>query len=159
MLCERFAAETKEMAQSLSKPMVPKSTGGQPNAPPPPSPPPPPPRPPHGPGFYLFNPVQARRIQGLYRHSRKRAARKLLCDTAVQYLGSVAYAETYFEDVLSEKSCNTNLLCEALRADVPGAEDAENTRDRKNEVSASEVAANDRRSIRLLVLIKLSMLT
>ena len=140
VLCERFAVDTREMAQSLSQPMAPKPVGDQPTAPPP-CPPPPPRRPPHGRGFRSFNPVQARRIQGLYHHSRKRAARKLLCDTAVQYSGSVGDAETYFVDVLSEKTCNTNLLCEALRADVPGAEDAENTRDLKNDVSASEVAA------------------
>lgn len=138
MLCERFAIETRELAQSLSNPMAPKPSAGQSNPPPPP---PPRRRPPHGRAFRPFNPVEARRIQGLYRHSRKRAARKLLCDTAVQYTGSVAAAETYFEDVLGEKSCNSNLLCEALRADVPTAEEAENTRDLKNEMSASEVAA------------------
>ena len=139
VLCERFAVETKEMAQSLSKPMAPKPAGDQQNPPPPP--PPPRRRPPHGRGFSSFNPVQARRIQGLYRHYRKRAARKLLCDTAVQHSGSDADVETYFEGVLSEKTCNTNLLNEALRADVPTAEDDENTRDLKNEVSESEVAA------------------
>ena len=138
MLCERFAVETKEMAQSLSNSMVPKPSSDQSNPPPPP----PPCRLfPHGRAFNPFNPVQARQIQGLYCHSQKRAARKLLCDTAVQYSGSIDVAETYSEDVLGEKTCNTNLLCEALCADVPTAEDAANTRDLKNEVSASEVAA------------------
>ena len=141
VLCERFAVETKEMAQSLSKPMAPKPAGDQQNPPPPPPPPPPRRRPPHDRGFRPFNPVEARRIQGLYRHSKKRAARKLLCDTAVQYSGSDADVETYFEGVLSEKTCNSNLLNEALRADVPTAEDDESTRDLKNEVSESEVAA------------------
>ena len=41
---------------------------------------------------------------------------------------------------MSEKTCNTNLLNEGLRAEVPNADD-ENTRDLKNEVSESEVAA------------------
>ena len=141
VLCERFAVETKEMAQSLSKPMAPKPAGDQQNPPPPPPPPPPRRRPPHDRGFRPFNPVEARRIQGLYRHSKKRAARKLLCDTAVQYSGSDADVETYFEGVLSEKTCNSNLLNEALRADVLTAEDDDSTRDLKNEVSESEVAA------------------
>ena len=135
-LCERFAAETRDMAQSLSKPKAPKPVADKPN-----SPPPPPRRPPHGRGFRPFNPVQARRIQGLYRHSRKRAARKLLCDTAVQFSGSDADVETYFEHVLSEKICNANLLNEALRATVPTAEDDEHTSDLKNEVTEAEVAA------------------
>ena len=138
VLCERFAVDTREMAQSLSNPMAPKPSGSQPNPPPPP---PPRRRPPHGRAFRPFNPVEARRIQGLYRHSRKRAVRKLLCDSSVQYSGSVAAAESYFEDVLAEKTCNANMLCEALHADVPSAEDAATTRDLKNEISASEVAA------------------
>ena len=134
-LCERFAVETRDMAQSLSKPMAPKPAADKSNPPPPP-----PRRPPHGRGFRPFNPVQARRIQGLYRHSRKRAARKLLCDTAVQFSGSDADVETHFEHVLSEKICNANLLNEALRATVPSAEDEELS-DLKNEVTEAEVAA------------------
>ena len=59
-LCERFAVETRDMARSLSQAMAPK-----PNPPKPNPPPPPPRRPPHGRGFRRFNPVEARRIQGL----------------------------------------------------------------------------------------------
>ena len=40
-----------------------------------------------------------------------------------------------------KKHCNTNLLAEALRADVPNAPDDDMTKDLKNEVTESEVAA------------------
>ena len=103
-LCESFATEARTMAQSLSNPMAPAPAAAS-NPPPPPRPPPR--RPPHARGFRPFNPIAARRLQGLYRHSNKRAARQLLCDTAVQYSGSLPQAETYFESVLAEKTCNT----------------------------------------------------
>ena len=103
--------------------------------------PPPPHRPPNGHPFCPFNPVEARRIQGLYRHSKKRAARKLLSDVSVSYSGSLAAAETYFDGVLSEKQCNTNLLCEALRTHVPNAVDEETTRSLKDAILESEVVA------------------
>ena len=138
-LCEHFAAESRDLARSLSQPMAPKPNPAKPNPPPPP--PPPPRRPPHGRGFRRFNPVEARRIQGLYRHSKKRAARRLLCDASIQYSGSIADAESYFEGVLSDKPCNASLLAEALKADVPNAVDHETTRDLKNAVTEAEVAA------------------
>ena len=135
-LCERFAVETRDFARSLSQPMAPTLNQSKSN------PPRPPPHcPPHGRGFRQFNPVEARRIQVLYRHSKKRAAWRLLCDTAVQYSGSLADAESYFEGILRDKPCNTSLLAEALKADVPNSVDAENTHDLKNEVTEAEVAA------------------
>ena len=102
------------MAQSLSKPMAPKPAAQKSSLPPEP-PPPPTCHPPCGQGFRPFSPVHAYRIQGLYHHLCKRAARKLLSDTSVQYSGTIADAETYFEGVLSEKSCNANLLAEVLK--------------------------------------------
>ena len=42
---------------------------------------------------------------------------------------------------MDEKTCNTNLLTEALRADVPNAMDDDRTGDLKSEVSEAEVAA------------------
>ena len=141
-LCESFATEARSMAQSLSNPMAPTpAAASNPPPPPRPLPRPPPRRPPHARGFRPFNPIAARRLQGLYRHSKKRAARQLLCDTAVQYSGSISDAESYFEAVLDEKTCNTSLLAEALRADVPNATDDERTADLKSEVSEAEVAA------------------
>ena len=67
--------------------------------------------------------------------------RKLLNDVSVSYSGSKLDAEIYFEAVFDEKHCNTNLLAEALRADVPNALDDDMTKDLKNEVTESEVAA------------------
>ncbi len=133
-LCEQFATECRDMAQYLNQPKNPKPKPAV-------VPPPPPRRPPNGRPFRRFNPVEARRIQGLYQHSKKRAARKLLSDVSVSYSGSLADAEMYFEGVLSEKQCNTNLLCEALRAHVPNAEDEETTRSLKDAILESEVAA------------------
>ena len=98
-LCVQFASDAREMAQYLNRPKNVKPT--VPSDPPPP-PPPPARRAPHDRGFRRFNPVEARRIQGLYRHSRKRAARQLLNDATVSYGGSKADAETYFEEVFSE---------------------------------------------------------
>ena len=108
-LCVQFASDAREMAQYLNRPKNLKPT--TPDDPPPDR------------GLRRFNPVEGRRIQGLYRHSRKRAARQLLNDAAVSYSGTKADAENYFEEVFSEKQCNANLLWEALRADVPNAVD------------------------------------
>ena len=121
------------MAQYLNKPKEQKSK--------PTEDPPPPRRPANGRPFRRFNPVEARRIQGLYRHSKKRAARKLLNDVSVSYTGTQIDAETYFEGVLSEKQCNTNLLSKALRAHVPNGVDEETTKNLKDTISESEVAA------------------
>ena len=120
-LCEQFATETRDMSQYLNRPKNPTSSSKRD----PPSTVPP--RPP--------------RIQGLYRHSKKLAVRKLLNDVSVSYSGSKLDAENYFETVFEEKHCNTNLLAEALRADVPNAPDDDITKDLKNEVTKSEVAA------------------
>ena len=114
------------MAQYLNKPKKQKS---KPTAPPPP---PPPRRPANGRPFRRFNPIEARQIQGLYRHSKKRAARKLLNDVSVSYTGTQIDAETYFDGVLSEKQYNTNLLSEALRAHVPNGVDEEYTKNLKD---------------------------
>ena len=88
-----------------------------------------------------FNPVAARRIQGLYRHSKKRAARKLMNDNVVSYTGSVDDAETYFNDVFAEKYCNVNILGEGLNTYVPNAKDHELMDSLYDEIIESEVAA------------------
>ena len=65
----------------------------------------------------------------------------MLNAVAVSYSGSKLDAETYFDNIFSEKQCNTSLLSEALKADVPDGHDDESTRDLKNPVSEFEVAA------------------
>ena len=101
-LCEQFANETRDMSQYLNRPKNPTSSSKR--DPPSTVPPRPPRRPPHDRGFRRFDPVEARRIQGLYRHSKKRAARKLLNDVSVSYSGSKLDAENYFETVFDEKT-------------------------------------------------------
>ena len=91
--------------------------------------------------FRRFNPVEARHIQGLYRHSKKRAARKILNNASVSYAGTQVDEETYFNEVLSEKQCNTTLLSEALRAHVPNAVDEAFTNILKNCILETEVAS------------------
>jgi hypothetical protein len=105
--CETFAAETRSLSQELSRPQLLRTA--KPHNTPPPR------RPPNGRPIQRFDPVAARRIQGLYRHSKKRAARKLLNNNTVSFSGSVADVETYFQEVLDEKHCNVNLLHESLR--------------------------------------------
>ena len=65
----------------------------------------------------------------------------LLNYVSVTYSGTKIDAENYFEEVFAEKHCNTNLLSEVLKSDVSDALDDESTKDLKNEVSESEVAA------------------
>ena len=139
-LCLEFASQARELAQYLNRSSS-STLRSQPNPPAPPRPPPPRRRPPHDRGCRRSDPAEARRIQGLYRHLKKRAARKLLNDAAVPYFGSKLDAETYFETIFAEKQCNTTLLSEALKADVPDDRDDDSTRDLKNPVSESEVAA------------------
>jgi hypothetical protein len=131
--CETFAAETRSLAQELSRPQLLRAAKPPNN--------PPPRRPPNGRPIQRFDPVAARRIQGLYRHSKKRAARKLLNNNTVSFSGSVADVETYFQEVLDEKHCNVNLLHESLRQHVPSGEDHETTNDLYADLSESEVAA------------------
>ena len=105
--CEEFAAEARDLVRQLRT----RSTPGNSNNP---APPPPPPRrrPAAGRPIPPFYPVAAKRIQGLYQHSKKRAARKLLCDNSVTYTGSVQAASDYFVSVLEEKHANMNVLAD-----------------------------------------------
>jgi hypothetical protein len=50
-----------------------------------------------------YNPVEARKIQGLYRLSKKRAARKVLNDSKPSYSGSVDDANSFFTKVVFTK--------------------------------------------------------
>ncbi len=46
-----------------------------------------------------YNPIEARRIQRLYRLSKKRAARQVISDNKPSYTGSVEYANSFFSQV------------------------------------------------------------
>ena len=133
--CEEFASEARDLVRQLGT----RSTLGNSNNSAPP--PPPPRRPAAGRPIPRFDPVAAKRIQGLYHHSKKRAARKRLCDNSVTYTGSVQAASDYFVSVLEEKHANMNILADELKAHVPSGEDHELTKDLYAELTTSEVAA------------------
>ena len=48
----------------------------------------------------LSNPAEAQRIQTLYRHSKKKAARKILSPNHSPYTGSIESAESFFKETL-----------------------------------------------------------
>lgn len=99
LCCAEFATQARPLASELNRPAL--LRGNQPITDPPASPPPPPPpprRPPMGRRIAKFDAVVARRIQGIYRHSKKRATRKLLNDNVVSYSASVDDVRSYFTD-------------------------------------------------------------
>ena len=77
-------------------------------------------RPPPGiPRQQRFDPAEARRLQTLYRHSRKRAARKVLADESPIFDGTTDAAQTFFTNIFSHKPCDTEALAEQLNRHVP----------------------------------------
>ena len=137
--CEDFATESRDLASELSRPLAqrPNPAGTAQSAPPPPAPR----RPAMGRPARRFDPVAARRIQGLYRHSKKRAARKLLSDNQVQYSGTVDAATQYFTNVFDEKHANPNVLGESLNLYVKNAKDHELSAALYDDISEKEIAA------------------
>ena len=89
---------------------------------------------------HVCDPVAARKIRGLYRHSKKRAARKLLNDNHVQYSGTVEDATTYFTNVFEEKHANANVLGEGLNTYVKNAKDHELTEALYEDITKGEIA-------------------
>ena len=137
--CAEFATEAKSLASELNRPLSLRVNRTAP-------PPPPPRRPPMGRRVAKFDAVAARRIQGLYRHSKKRAARRLLNDNVVSYSGSVDDAAEYFAGVFDERNANANLLGEGLNTFVPSAEDHDLTGSLFDDIVESEVSAKLRSS-------------
>jgi hypothetical protein len=70
-----------------------------------------------------YNPVEARKIQGLYRLSKKRAARKVLNDSKPSYSGSVDDANSFFTKVFREKISNIEEIKRGLEENVHSASD------------------------------------
>ena len=62
----------------------------------------------------LSNPAEAQRIQTLYRHSRKKAARKILSPNCTPYSGSIENAESFFKDTFSLRNCDITSLQDKL---------------------------------------------
>lgn len=67
----------------------------------------------------LFNPLEARRLQTLYRLSKKRAARQILRDNTINYSGSTEAATKYFTNSFREKQLDLDELQKSLLEFVP----------------------------------------
>ena len=79
-------------------------------------------RPPHGRQFQPFNNKDAQKIQSLYNHSKKRAARKILADNSPTYTGSLYDAESFFRNSFAYKPCDIDALKKSLDSYVPSIE-------------------------------------
>jgi hypothetical protein len=66
-----------------------------------------------------YNPVEARKIQTLYRISKKRAARKIIDDSKPSYSGSVEDANDFFERVFGPRNCDVDKVKSGLNEFVP----------------------------------------
>ena len=62
----------------------------------------------------LSNHAEAQRIQTLYRHSRKKAARIILSPNCTPYSGSIENAESFFKDTFSLRNCDITSLHDKL---------------------------------------------
>ena len=66
-----------------------------------------------------YNPIEACRIQSLYRLSKKRAARQVISDNKPSYSGSVDEANDFFSRVFGEKSVDVEAVKKGLDEFVP----------------------------------------
>ena len=128
--CEVFAAATKTLAISLNQPRNPPPTAAHNNQPR---------RPPNGRPVQQYNPNEEKRIQGLYRNSKKRAARRILANNSTTFSGSRQSAQDYFTEVFSTRQCDTDTLLNHLQQSVPPSED--NNSHLLAEMSEEEVMA------------------
>ena len=106
-LCDEFAVEARSLASEITANSSPTSNRRKPlprcNR-----------RTGRRPAFrhrpLLLNPAEAQRIQTLYRHSKKKAARKILSPNCSPYTGSIENAESFFKDTFSLRNCDTSSL-------------------------------------------------
>ena len=66
-----------------------------------------------------YNPIEARRIQSLYRISKRRAARKVIGDNKSSYTGTTENAEQFFTNVFSARACDKQGIKRGLNEFVP----------------------------------------
>ena len=71
----------------------------------------------------LPNPITARRIQTLYRLSRKRAARQILNDNNTVYSGTKDQSNEYFTTTFSSNPIDIDEVLESLNRHVPSADE------------------------------------
>ena len=69
----------------------------------------------------LPNPIAARRIQTLYRLSKKRAARQILNDNNTVYSSTKEQAKDYFTNTFANNHINIDEVLESLNRHVPTA--------------------------------------
>jgi hypothetical protein len=67
------------------------------------------------------NPIEARRIQTLFRLSKKRAARRILQDNNTIYTGTKDQANDYFTDTFSTSTIDVDELISSLSDNIPPA--------------------------------------
>jgi hypothetical protein len=72
------------------------------------------------------NPIEARRLQTLFRLSKKRAARQILKDNNAVYSGSKDQAHQHFSDTFATKHADIDELVHSLRDHVPSAREDPN---------------------------------
>ena len=132
--CTTFASAARELASNLKKSHTSRTPKPSSQSRPPPSR--------HllqGRPIPRFDPTQARRLQGLYYHSKRRATRKILGNNNTIFTGSIDDAEQYFTTSFTEKHTNTSILQEQLDQFTPTAcDDPELLYD---ELRQSEIAA------------------
>ena len=68
-----------------------------------------------------YCPREAKKIQAMYRMSKKREARKVLDNNSPSYTGSCDDANSFFTSVFGEKHCNTEDVKRGLEDFVPSA--------------------------------------
>ena len=113
--CGTFTSEARDLATDLladSRPRPAPRNNDRPTAR----------RPPNGRPFTRFDGAEAQRLQSLYRHSKKRAGRKILSNDSPSYSGSVSEVENFFTNMFGQKPCDTAVLQRALDEQVPSAD-------------------------------------
>ncbi|XP_046856073.1 uncharacterized protein LOC124449166 [Xenia sp. Carnegie-2017] len=134
--CTTFATAARELAISLKKSHTSRTPKPSSQSRPPTSR-----RPPQGRPIPRFDPTEARRLQGLYYHSKRRAARKILGNNNTIFTGSIDDTEQYFTTSLAEKFTNTSILQEQLDQFTPTAREEPTTELLYDELRQSEIAA------------------
>ena len=109
----------------------------------------------------LPNPIEARRLQTLYRLSKKRAARQVLNSNTTSYTGTKDQATQYFTNTFSASPINVDEVLQSLNINVPCADEDPNitapfsSKDIKNKLKslANSAPGKDRVEYRHLKLV------
>jgi hypothetical protein len=113
-LTRQFTTEAVDLAKTLSSQQRPRPTKRRPDRP---SARPPIDRRRPLPG----DPTAAKRLQHLYRISKKRAARQVFGDESLSFDGTIDDATAFFTESFGPRNCDTTKLLEELAAFVPSA--------------------------------------